>query len=83
MWKLSSVAEAIENARYAEEHMSLNGGMRSTFPQHPGFVEKAPRTFSRGGSFRPPPYGNRVAPRTVATGISMAASATSYSSPTT
>jgi hypothetical protein len=83
MWKPSSVAEAVENARYAEEHMSLNGGMRSTFPHHPGFVGKAPRTFSRGGSSRPPPYGNRVAPRTVATGISMAASATSHSSPTT
>jgi hypothetical protein len=83
MWKPSSVVEAVENARYAEEHMSLNGGMRSTFPHHPGFVGKAPRTFSRGGSSRPPPYGNRVAPRTVATGISMAASATSHSSPTT
>jgi hypothetical protein len=83
MWKPSSVAEAVENARYAEEHMNLNGGMRSTFPHHPGFVGKAPRTFSRGGSSRPPPYGNRVAPRTVATGISMAASAASRSSPTT
>jgi hypothetical protein len=71
MWKPSSVAEAVENARYAEEHMSLNGGMRSTFPHHPRFVGKAPRTFSRGGSSRPPPYGNRVAPRTVVTGISM------------
>ena len=83
MWKPSSVVKAVENARYAEENMSLNEGMRSTFPQHPGFVEKAPRTFSRGGSFRPPPYGNRVAPRTVATGISMDASATSHSSPMT
>jgi hypothetical protein len=83
MWKPSSVAEAVENACYAEEHMSLNKGMRSTFPHHPGFVGKAPRTFSRGGSSRPPPYGNRVAPRTLATSISMAASATSYSSPTT
>jgi hypothetical protein len=27
MWKPSSVAEAVENARYAEEHMSLNGCM--------------------------------------------------------
>jgi hypothetical protein len=82
MWKPSSVAEAVENARYAEEHMSLNGGMRSTIPQHPGFVGKAPRTFSRGGSSRPPPYGNRVTPREVTTCISMAVSATSHSSPT-
>jgi hypothetical protein len=80
MWKSSSVAEAIENAHYAEEHMRLNGGMRSTFSQHPGFEGKAPRSFFRGGSSRPPPYGNRVAPRKVATGISMAASATYHSS---
>jgi hypothetical protein len=82
MWKSSSVTKAVENARYAEDHMSLNEGMRSTFPDHPGFVGKAPRTFSRGGSSRPPPYGNRVAPRTVATGISMASRATSHSLPT-
>jgi hypothetical protein len=63
--------------------MSLNRGMRSTIPQHPGFVGKAPRTFSRGGSSRPPPYGNRVAPRANTTCISMAMSATSHSSPTT
>jgi hypothetical protein len=50
---------------------------------HPGFVGKAPRTFPRGGGSRPPPYGNRVAPRTIAAGISMAASAASRSSPTT
>jgi hypothetical protein len=83
MWKPSSVAEAVENARYAEEHMILNEGMRSTIPQHPRFVGKAPRTFSRGGSSRPPPYGNRVTPREVTTGISMTASATSHSSPMT
>ena len=69
MWKPSSVVEAVENARYAKEHMNLNGGMRSTFPHHPGFMGKAPRNFSRGGSSRPPPYGNRVAPRVVAIGI--------------
>jgi hypothetical protein len=81
MWKSSSVAEAIENACYVEEHMRLNEGMRSTFPHHPGFVGKALRTFSKRGSSRPYPYGNRVAPRTVSTGISMATSATSHSSP--
>ena len=83
MWKLSSVVEAMENACYAEEHMNLTRGMRLTFPNHPGFIGKAPRTFPRGGGSRPPPYGNRVAPRTVAIGISMVASATSISSPMT
>jgi hypothetical protein len=83
MWKPSSVVKAVENARYVEEHMNLNRGMRSTFPHHLGFMGKAPRTFSRGGSSRTPPYGNRVAPRTVATGISMETSETSHSSPTT
>ena len=82
MWKPSSVAEAMENARYAEEHMNLIGGMRPTFPHRPGFVGKTPKTFPRGGGSRPPPYGNRVAPRIVTTGISMAVSATSLSSPT-
>jgi hypothetical protein len=82
MWKPSSVAKAVENARYAEEHMNLTGRTRPTFSHRPGFIGKAPRTFPRGGGSRPPPYGNRVAPRTVAIGISMAASATSRSSPT-
>jgi hypothetical protein len=82
MWKPYSVAEAVENACYAEEHMSLNGGMRLTFPHHPAFVGKAPRTFSKGGSSRPPPYGNRVAPRTFTIGISMEVSVASRSSPT-
>jgi len=79
MWKPSSVVEAVENARYVEEHMNLNGGMRSTIPQHPRFVGKAPRTFPRGGISRPSPYVNRVAPRAVATCISMAGSATYHS----
>jgi hypothetical protein len=71
MLKPSSVAEEVENDRYTEEHMSLNKGMRSTIPQPSGFVGMTLRTFSQGGSSRPPPYGNRVAPRTFATGISM------------
>jgi hypothetical protein len=83
MWKPSSVAEVVENARYVEEHMNLTRGTRQTFSHRPGFVGKAPRTFPRGGGSRPPPYGNKVMPRTVATGISMAASAASHSSPTT
>ena len=83
MWKPSSVVEEVENVRYAEEHMNLTGGTRPTFPHRPGFVGKAPRTFPRGGGSRPLPYGNRVAPRRVATGISMAASEASRSLPTT
>jgi hypothetical protein len=82
MWKPSSVAEAVESARYVEEHMNLTGGARSTFPHRPGFVGKTPRTFPRGGGSRPPPYDNRFAPRTVAAGISMATSAASRSTPT-
>jgi hypothetical protein len=82
MWKPSSVAEEVESARYAEEHMNLTGGTRSAFPHRPGFVGKTSRTFPTGGGSRPPPYGNRVMPGIVAAGISMAASATSRSSPT-
>ena len=62
--------------------MNLNGGMRSTFLHRSGIVEKAPRTFPRGGGSRPPPYGKKITPRIVAAGISMAASAASRSSPT-
>jgi hypothetical protein len=80
MWKPSSVAELVENAHYEKEHMRLNEGMRSTIPQHHGFVGKAPRTFSKGGISRSPPYGNRSAPRAVTTSISMVASAASHSS---
>jgi hypothetical protein len=83
MWKPSSVAEAVENARYTKEHMNLTRGIRPSFLHHPGFVGKAPRTFHRGGGSMPPPYGNIVTPRTVTTGISMAASAASRTSPTT
>jgi hypothetical protein len=83
MWKPSSVVEEVENACYVEEHMNLTVGMRLTSLHHPRFVGKAPRKFPRGGGSRPPPYGNRVAPRTVATGISIATSAVSRSSPMT
>jgi hypothetical protein len=82
IWKPSSVAEVVESARYVEEHMNLTGGTRPTFLHRPGFVGKAPRTFPRGGGSRPLPYGNRFMPRIVATGISMAVSAASRSSPT-
>jgi hypothetical protein len=56
--------------------MILNKGMRSTLPQHPIFLGNAPRNFSRGGSFRLPPYENIVTPREVTTRISMETSAT-------
>jgi hypothetical protein len=73
----------MENARYTEEHMNLTKGTRLTFPHCLGFIGKAPRIFPKGGGSRPPPYGNKVAPRTVAARISMEVSATSHSSPTT
>jgi hypothetical protein len=82
MWKPFLVAEVVESARYMEEHMNLTGGARSTFSHRPGFIGKTSRTFPRGGGSRPPPYGNRFAPRTVDVGISMAMSATSHSTPT-
>jgi hypothetical protein len=82
MWKPSSIAEVVENAHYAEEHMILNGGMRSTIPQNHGFMGKAFRNFSRGGISRPPPYRDIVAPRVVKIGISMEVSEKSHSSPT-
>jgi hypothetical protein len=63
--------------------MNLIGGTRPTFLHRPGFVGKALRTFPRGGGSRPLPYGNRVSPRTVAIGISMAVIAASHSSPMT
>ena len=71
MWKPSSVVEVIEHARYVEEHLDLKGGNKTIFPHQPRFMRKAPRTLSRGGSLRPPPYGNRVVPRALIVGISM------------
>ena len=81
MWKPSSVAKAVENVCYVEEHMNLTGDTRPSFLHHPRFIGKAPRKFPRGGGSRPPPYDNRVAPRIVDAGISMAGSATYCSSP--
>jgi hypothetical protein len=83
MWKSSSLAEAVENVCYAEEHMNLTRGTRLTFLHRLGFVGKTPRKFPRGGGSRPPPYGNRVTPRKVVVGISMEAIASSHSSPMT
>lgn len=48
MWKPSSVAEAVEQACYVEEHLDLKGEGRAIFPCQTGFMGKAPRTFPRG-----------------------------------
>jgi len=77
MWKPLSVAEVIEHAHYVEENLNLKGGNKTIFTQQPRFMGKAPSNFSRRGSLRPPPYGNRVAPRALIMGISMVTSAAS------
>jgi hypothetical protein len=82
-WKPFLVAKTVENDHYMEEHMILNEGMRSNFPQHPIFPGKAPRNLSRGGISRLPPYGNRVTHTKITTCISMETSATYHSSPMT
>jgi hypothetical protein len=46
MWKPSSVAEVVENAHYAEEHMNLTGGTRLTFPASPRIHRKGPEDIS-------------------------------------
>ena len=81
MWHPTSVAEAVQNARYAEELESgkrdQKGGIRSTTPQQSGYGGKAPRPYYRGGNFRPSPYGYGGAPRAAAP---MAASVVSQTS---
>ena len=77
MWKPSSVAEAVEQTRHVEEHLDLKGGNKTIFSCQPRFMGNAPRTFPRGGSFRPQPYGNRVVTRAPMVGISMVTSAAS------
>jgi hypothetical protein len=59
----------------------LGWGCKTDISASPGVRRKGPRTFPRGGGSRPPPYGNRFAPRTEAAGISMAASVAPRSSP--
>jgi hypothetical protein len=80
MWKPSSVVEVVENSHYVEELLDIKRGHKICHSTIVGFVGKAPWTFSRGGNSRPPPYGNRVAPRVVATSVSMETSATSQAS---
>jgi len=48
LWKPSSIAEVVEQARYVEEHVDLKGEGRAIFPCQIGFMGKAPRTFQRG-----------------------------------
>lgn len=76
-WKPSLVAEVIGLARYFEEHLYLKHGNKTIFPQRSSFMGKAPRTFSRGGTLRPPPYGNKVVPRALIMEISMVCTAAS------
>eukprot|EP00253_Pinus_taeda_P017640 PITA_17640 len=71
MWKPSSVAEAIECGRYAEEHLGIKKDMGPAGPFQSIFPGKTPRNFFRGGSSRPP-YGNRFTPRNVGTRAPMA-----------
>eukprot|EP00253_Pinus_taeda_P026094 PITA_26094 len=66
MWKPSSVAEAVECGRYAEEHLGIKKYMGPAGPLQSGFPGKAPRNFFRGDSSRPP-YGNRFTPRNIGT----------------
>ena len=71
MWKPSSVAEAVECGRYAEEHLGIKKDARPAKLLQSGFSRKTPRNFFRGGSSRPP-YGNRFTPRNVGTRAPMA-----------
>ena len=63
MWKPSTVAEAVECARYAEEHLGIKRDFRPAEQSQLGFTGKTPRNFFQGNSSRPPPYGNRFTPR--------------------
>eukprot|EP00253_Pinus_taeda_P020588 PITA_20588 len=71
MWKPSSVAEAVECGRYAEEHLGIKKDMGPAGPFQSGYPGKTPRNFFRGGSSRPP-YSNRFTPRNVGTRAPMA-----------
>eukprot|EP00253_Pinus_taeda_P004781 PITA_04781 len=71
MWKPSSVAEAVECGRYAEEHLGIKRDMRPIGPVQSRFPGKTPRNFFKGGSSRPP-YGYRFTPRNIGTRAPMA-----------
>eukprot|EP00253_Pinus_taeda_P016359 PITA_16359 len=58
MWKPSSVAEAVECGRYAEEYLGIKKDMGPIGLVQSGFPGKTPWNFFRGGSSRPP-YDNR------------------------
>ena len=45
MWKPSTVAEAVECARYAEEHLGIKRDFRPTEPSQQKFTGKTPRNF--------------------------------------
>eukprot|EP00253_Pinus_taeda_P026722 PITA_26722 len=71
MWKPSSVAEAVECGRYADEHFGIKKDIGPAEPLQSGFPGKTPRNFFRGRSSRPP-YGNRFTPRNIGTRAPMA-----------
>jgi hypothetical protein len=48
MWKPSSVAEAVESARYAEEHINLTGGCKVDISASPGIRRKDPEDIFKG-----------------------------------
>ena len=63
MWKPPTVAEAVECARYAEEHLGIKRDFRPAESIPQAFTGKTPRNFFQGNNSRPPPYGNRFTPR--------------------
>lgn len=63
MWRLSSVAKAVECALYVEEHLGIKRESWPFGPPQLGFVGKSPRNFFRGGSSRPPPHNGMFTPR--------------------
>eukprot|EP00253_Pinus_taeda_P035628 PITA_35628 len=71
IWKPSSVAEAVECGRYAENHLGTKKDVEPAEPLQLGFPGKTPQNFFRGSSSRPP-YGNRFTPRNVGARAPMA-----------
>ena len=63
MWKPPTVAETVECARFAEEHLGIRRDFRPAEPIPQAFTGRTSRNFFRGNNSRPPPYGNRFTPR--------------------
>ena len=62
MWNPTSVAMAVEYARYAEDMSETRGGSK-LIGSNKYVLRKAPWSYFRGGQYRPPPYDNRFTPR--------------------